>query len=1249
MQEGDPRSTEALASLPAAPRAKAAARGQLELHPGVADVDFAERESRDRDVKSEHHHQPPPKPSRKSHTSDVSLGQVVADRYKVISVLGEGGMGVVYRCRDLASGNHVALKRVITPEGRLAGDYINWFYKEARALASLSHPNIVDARDFGQLEDGSPFLVMELVNGLSLHDYSNARLSFPIIWSVVDQILSALAHAHSRRVIHGDLKPSNIIIETVENEPPKVHILDFGLAWLKEDPHDERLDGEKAMEFEPHAGAGTPGYMAPEQIMHEMHHVCGATDLYSLACVTYKLLAGCAPFSGDPKELLKLHAYEEPPQLKPAVVVPDGVVRFIMRCLNKRPWDRFEFAAEARRVWEKFAPARPVELRLWRFPRVTRRGEEEKGTTTEVTTPKLNSQSELPRIESVPPQKARGLLSIRPTPMVGRDEIRTKLLAVCDEVIHSPDISHRLVMLVGPAGVGKSRIAEWLAATVHEQGTMVPLTVRYRRIRGSSDGMLGAVTRHLNFERSDRTAIERSLMQRWQISSADPRALRLTAGTAEWLRPSPPGSDYVGPTGVRFAVDTLETRRQVVRFALRRIAAGRPLLFFLDDLHNAAQTTLDGLLRIHNTEPDQRILMVATVRSEDVQVGTATCDRLRRWREQMDGQPVDVEPMDPKWTAELLRASLPLDDEAIQEAVRRSRGVPLYALQQLHAWAHTGQFVLQDGQYRLPTEALSLRSKITIDLWESRLATLTPDRQQAAYAAATLGLDLRGSVLKAVFQELGLAADETIISLQHAEIILPRGPGRYNFAHALLQEHLFRQLSERPDSKRLFLAAATALTAHPLANTRRVVRQRCINLLYAGEPQAAATIFFNFLRQSWNGARQPLVTVADLDLIRGQLTGLSAATALRWRAEALTHLGRNDEALQQVNQALQLLSLTQQGEGGEEVAHCQRLQGWLQSEQGNAEGGIRIVQEALSRFQFLGDLSGMAQCELVLGRIELQLAHYQAALAVAQRGAQHFADVRDPLGRGHCLLVIAGVESADGAIERALQLTHEARAEFERSGYQTGQAETTAKLASLEHRLGNYHSALRGARDSLGLFESVQATRGQAQSERLLAMIAIDTDHPQTGAKHAQRAEHLCSEMRDPVGLVEARLLRAQAALAVRDFEAAREALVNARELSVRAPEPQQHYLLTRAWFQLGVGDVDGAQEALRVAPSVFEKPWQVGEHTPHLLARLARLEWPLIETLADIEDWRRIIDAHARSEAQPVENSRLEHKGPDA
>jgi eukaryotic-like serine/threonine-protein kinase len=1171
---------------------------------------------------------PPIPASTPARPGRAQVGQIIAQRYLVTGVLGEGGMGIVYRCRDRNGGAEVALKRVIPPEGRLADDYVTWFYKEARALASLGHPNIVDARDFGQLEDGSPYLAMELVKGLSLHDYSNARLSFPIIWSLVDQILSALAHAHSRRVIHGDLKPSNIIIEEGQGGPPIVHILDFGLAWLKEDPHDERLDGEKAMEFEPHAGAGTPGYMAPEQVMHEMHHVCGATDLYSLACILYKLLSGRAPFTGDPKELLKAHAYEEPPPLRPAVRIPEGVQKFVMRCMKKRPWERHEFAAEARRAWAAFKPPDDTDPRLWRFPRVAASPGKPDTSLTDVTTPRLEvDENERPS----PPQlgeRTHGLLSIRPTPMVGRDEIRDHLLKVCHEVIEGHGAPHRLIIMVGPAGVGKSRIAEWLAATVHEEGKMVPLTVRYRRIRGSSDGMLGAVTQYFNFERADRTTIERSLLSRWNAGQ-DQKMRTWVAGAAEWLRPHPPGTDTPGPSGVRFTLDTLDIRRQVIRFTLRRISGGRPLLFFLDDLHNAAQTTLEGLLRIHATESDQRILMVATVRAEDVQLGTSTAERLRKLREKMDGEVIEINPMDRETTCQLLQAAMPLDDAAAVEAARRSRGFPLFALQQLHAWAHAGDFHFDAGCYHVPPEVLAVRPKTTADLWESRLATLAPQHQQAAYAVSTLGLDIRRIVLKAMLRELQLDADEVIVSLQNAEIILPRGPGRYNWAHALLQEHLFRSLSERTDGKRLFLAAAQALRSHPLANTRRVVRQRCVNLLYAQEPEAAAQGFFDFLNLSWSGSRQPLATLADLDLFHGHLQGRAQGTALRWRAEASRQVGKTEDATRYATQAIALLKLANEAV---ELAHCERLLGGLKSDQGESEAGLNLVQSALGTFQQAKNIPGMAQCEFAIGQIELQLGRYDSARAYARLGDAHFASIHDPLGRGHCLLLLGAIERADGAVERARLLTIEARTEFERSGDQLGQAETSLALALFEHRLSNFFSADRGALDASQLFESLKIVRGHAACERLLAMTAIDTDNLEKGLNHARRAEQLYTEMRDPFGVVECRLLRAQASLARRDFPEARRAIMQAREISLREPEPRQHYLLTRAWFQLENGDAESAQEALNAAPTVFEKPWQVGEHTLHVLARLARLPWPSQETVEDIHEWRRVIQDHARA-----------------
>src|SRR5690606_18682816 len=147
--------------------------------------------------------------------------------------------------------------------------------------------------------------------------------------------------------------------------------------------------------------------------------------------------------------------------------------------------------------------------------------------------------------------------------MVGRDEIRARLLDICDQVARGEGSPHRLVMLLGPAGIGKSRIAEWLAETVHERGQLVPLTARYRKMRSHSNGMLGAVTQYLSFERADRATIERSLMARWNVKSTDQAGRPWVAGAAEWLRPNAPGTETIGPSGTRFTLDTLEIRREV--------------------------------------------------------------------------------------------------------------------------------------------------------------------------------------------------------------------------------------------------------------------------------------------------------------------------------------------------------------------------------------------------------------------------------------------------------------------------------------------------------------------------------------------------------------------------------------------------------------------------------------------------------------------------------------------------------------
>jgi serine/threonine protein kinase len=1153
----------------------------------------------------------------------VLPGHVLADRYEMVSVLGEGGMGIVYRCRDTATGQPLALKRVIPPESKLAAEYIMWFYKEARALAALDHPCIVRAQDFGQLKDGTPFLTMDLVTGVSLHDLSQTANRFELIWHAVDQILGALAHAHARGIVHGDLKPSNVLVEEMPDSPPQVHILDFGLAWLKQDPHDERLDGAKPMEFAPHAGAGTPGYMAPEQIQHEMHHVCGATDLYALGCILFKLLSGRSVFTGDPKELLRLHAFEKVPELRLAIDAPEQVSAFVKRLLAKRPWDRWEFASEARAAWSAWRPEPDVDPRVYVFPKLPHKTASPPAPTTRISGPPRGKTEGL---APAAPQRAPGLLSIRPSPLVGRDDVRQVLREVCDEVIEGVGEPHRLVILVGPAGVGKSRIAEWLCEVVQEEGAMIPVRARYRRIRSPLDGMLGGVTQYFNFERSDRNTIEKSLLLRWRVSSDDKNGRAWVAGAAEWLRPLAPDQP-VGPSGIRFTLDSFETRRLVIRYTLRRIARGRPLLFFLDDLHNAGQTTFEGLLRVHQEEPDQRIVMVATARSEDVQLGTPQAEQLRQLREAMNGIVIDVKPLEAETTAALLRASLPLDDASALEAARRSRGNPLFALQQLHAWALAGSMQIQDGLYRVPEEVLSVRPQTTAELWDSRVQAMPEAHRLAAYAVATVGGDIRRSVLHTLLLRLGLAADDAIVSLQNAEIILPRGAGRYNWPHALLQEHLLARLLERADASEILVAASDALAAHPLANQRRIIRQRAANLLYAGDPDAAAKLIFDWLSNAWNTAREPLSTLADLELLKGHLEGRNLALKHRWTAEALRHLGKNDEATSHAEVA----------RGGfedlgdkENLAHCLRLLGHLASEKGDSVEGADLASRAHEIFTELGHVLGMAQCEAVIGEIEYLLGNYDRGRAVIDAGEQHFAELGQPLGRGQCLLLLSWIDHSEGATERSRRRTLEARTEFEKAGYRLGIAQANASLSHVEHRLMNYYSAELGALEALASFEALRTPRGHAACERLLAMIGIDTDDLDMAEIHASLSSDVYEQMRDPWGIIETRLLGCQIALARGDLEAAHARLLEAASISVQEAEPRQHYLLTQAWYYIDTGDADKAYESLEAAAEVFGERSRAGDHTPHLLGRLSRKKWPG-HALARIEAWRALLNDRSR------------------
>lgn len=271
-------------------------------------------------------------------------GALVGDRYRVLDMIGQGGVSVVYRAEHILLGKEVALK-VLRPElsgMRLAVDR---FRREARSLCQLDHPRIVRVTDFGRAENGALFLVMELFRGESLYSLLQRHGPLPpeLALSLADQVLSGLAHAHERGVVHRDLKPENImVVRTVHGI--EARILDFGIA---------KLAGEDGVDPLTRAGAvfGTPRYMSPEQAAGDP--VDHRTDLYTVGVLLYELLTGRVPFDGDTTmQILSRVLTLPPPPLGVTFALPElgeALERVVARALAKDREERFSSAEQLRR------------------------------------------------------------------------------------------------------------------------------------------------------------------------------------------------------------------------------------------------------------------------------------------------------------------------------------------------------------------------------------------------------------------------------------------------------------------------------------------------------------------------------------------------------------------------------------------------------------------------------------------------------------------------------------------------------------------------------------------------------------------------------------------------------------------------------------------------------------------------------------------------------------------------------------
>ncbi|TXD33590.1 protein kinase [Lujinxingia vulgaris] len=685
---------------------------------------------------SQHHDETPPR------LGPFELGELV----------GTGGMGQVWRARHVGEGREVAIK-VMRRAQLDTQRFQEAFQREVRAVARLNHPGVVRVFDSGEvpaglerssggrLVEGSAYLAMDLAVG-TLERTDLSQFGWERRRAILIALLDALAHAHARGVIHRDLKPANVLWVPDAGGRPRLKLSDFGLAFaLHDDAPTRRGVRERRV-------AGTPRFMAPEQITGRWRDQGPWTDLYALGCLAYGLLGQPAFGGARAEDVLRDQLQKPHPPLEPSVEVPPGLQTWLDGLLAKKPTRRYQRAADAAHDLRQLrleSPA-PPEANAGDDPERARFYAAEEGASREVITLALPAAGEptlhLERghrgeggekmnreegaemwarpasdLHPAPPphtwQTPRndpsdgqllgvglGLFGLRSLPLVGRQGERQQLWQALLDVHRSG--RPRLALVRGEVGVGASRLAQWLAERAHETGAAEVLQASHSPTGGPADGvarMMGSYLRCTGLSRDEIGLRVGQLFEDRAAPGLMARNLEVASAhdQVELTELLSPACD----PDFREDVFTLRLvrpseRHMTWRRLLERITARRPALLVLDDVQWGS-ATLSFVRHLLNEKAHGRlpVLIVATLReSEEARarpIGEQLRDLLRFERAWQLG----LGPLGLADHERLIEEMLGLERGLARQVAERTAGNPLFALQLVGDWVERG--VLEVG------------------------------------------------------------------------------------------------------------------------------------------------------------------------------------------------------------------------------------------------------------------------------------------------------------------------------------------------------------------------------------------------------------------------------------------------------------------------------------------------------------------------------------------------------------------------
>ena len=717
--------------------------------------------------------------------------------YEVVRQLGEGGVGRVYEAIHHPSGRVVAIKTLRTEHGSPRSQRL--LLNEAAAAAQLAHPNIVELIDVGRDDRGAMFLVMELVRGSSLEAWAMTFPGIDAVFRAFDEILGALSAAHAQGIVHGDLKPGNVLL-TADG---RVKLTDFGIAHVIDPLRNPERRGIQ----------GTPFYMAPEQLV-DLESIGPSTDLYAIGVMLYELLGAKEPYSSEGRladVLARKLAPIDPIVPRKGIAISSALRDLIARLLVPDARIRPRFAAQVRRELAQIAssiiapsivpPSSNVaqSLATW----VDAQPSGELTITSSDAIPKSAASTRslpftLPCAAGATPEVA--LHRLRPLPLFGRSEQTARIASLVDDVVSGK--GPRGMIVSGRAGEGKTRVLRHGFAEVERAGVMLGAAASFdENVANTNVGLRACMARLLGVTLP---SLEDTLESRWKWLTRVPQPDVDFAEIHEWLSPGPRVWDQ--KTSARIA-------------AMAVLAASRifPVYLWLDDVAWSRDGATELLIRLLE-DKRARVLVVGSLRS-----GTAEHPAVRKWLLDAARAGALFEMLPPLTASErvsLLEAAGSIAPEVATALALELDEPTLVLVEAVRAWIDEGLLV--------PSEAgLVLRQGARIDelvarargsVLAGRISYLLggfgedkPHAERVLCHAALLGLRFEENVLRSC-DVAQIHVDRVLDRALLSGLLRVDGRGAYRFEHRLFLDVIVDRLARRDDSAAIFRDTADALT-----------------------------------------------------------------------------------------------------------------------------------------------------------------------------------------------------------------------------------------------------------------------------------------------------------------------------------------------------------------------------------------------------------------------------------------------------